>query len=129
MAKNKKSGKGLNVSIMPYGEIANLDSAGRIKKILNIILAGKVVILQGKLRPEEESRLIEDTMALIGHVKGFKGIELAVLATESLNWREKFRNGIARVLVGNRDAMTVIGPASIVKGIKKDPRKLEVMLK
>ena len=114
----KKSVNDLTIHFMPYSEIAHEDGIGRIKKIMGIILKNKIIILQGKLKPEEESRLIEDTMALIGHVKGFKGIELSVLTTQSLNWREKVRNSMARVLVGNRDAITVIGPASIVKGIK-----------
>ncbi len=38
-----------------------------------------MVILQGKLRPEEEIRLIEDTMVMVDHLKGFSGIELAVI--------------------------------------------------
>ena len=41
---------------------------------------------------------------------------------------EKFRIGIARALIGERDSLTIIGPAAIVKEIKKDPRKIEVML-
>ena len=71
----------LILSFMPYGEIQKMESAQRIKKILDIILSGKIVILQGKLTPEEETRLIGDTMAMIGYVKNFKGIELAVIAS------------------------------------------------
>ena len=37
--------------------------------------------------------------------------------------------GMARALVGNRDQLTVVGPASIVKEIKKDPSKIDLMLK
>ena len=114
---------------MPYGEIAELGSAERIKKILNLVLAGKVIVLQGQLKSEEESRLIEDTMALIGHVKGFKGIELAVLENKEEGFGAKFKNGMARVLIGQRNALTVIGPANVVKEIKRNPKKIEVLLK
>jgi len=114
---------------MPYGEIASLGSAERIKKILSLVLAGKVVILQGQLKAEEESRLIEDTMALIGHISGFRGIELAVLENKEEGAGAKFKNSVARMLIGQRNAMTVIGPANIVKEIKRNPKKLEILLK
>jgi len=115
---------------MPYGEIESLDSGDRIKKLLRIILSDKIVILQGKLKAEEEARLIEDTMAMIGHVKGFKGVELAVLSPKKhSSIFGNVKKGLAKFLIGERDAMTVIGPASIVKDIKKDPSKIELMLK
>ena len=90
-----------------------------------------MVILQGRLKPEEESRLIEDTMIMIGNIKGFKGVELAVITqdSEDKSLFEKMKFGIAKALVGQQDALTIIGPASIVKEMKKDPKKLEVMMR
>jgi len=117
---------------MPYSEIAGLESVERIKKLLRIILDNKVVILQGRLRPEEETRLIEDTMIMIGNIKGFKGVELAVISNDNEATRSiwtNFKLGLAKMLVGQQDAMTIIGPATIVKEIKKDPRKLEIMMR
>ena len=75
--------RGLTLHFMPYSEIAKLESVDRIKKLLKIILDNKVIILQGRLEPEEETRLIEDTMILIGNIKGFKGVELAVISQNS----------------------------------------------
>ena len=46
---------------------------------MKIILENKVVVLQGRLKTDEESRFIEDTMIMIGNIKGFKGVELAVV--------------------------------------------------
>ncbi|MBU2053085.1 MAG: DUF2073 domain-containing protein, partial [Nanoarchaeota archaeon] len=76
---NNKLGKikGFSIQFLPYSEIRDLSSNERIRKILNIVLGNNILILQGKLKPEEETRLIGDTMAMIGHVKSFKGIELA----------------------------------------------------
>ncbi len=123
--------KGFTIEFMPYSEIRNLDSGERIKKLLGIILTNRIVILQGRLRPEEETRLIEDTMAMIGHVKNFKGIELAVIGSNDKNIGigVKLSQGFARMLVGDTASMTLIGPASIVKEIKRNPRKIELMLK
>ena len=126
----KRRIKGLSLHILPYAEVRELNISERIKKLLKLVLANKVVILQGRLRPEEEIRLIEDTMAMVDHVKSFKGIELAVIEPDSKNtsFMFKVRKGIAKTLVGDNSAMTVIGPASVVKEIKRDPRKLEVFL-
>ena len=123
--------KGLTLHFMPYSEISSLDTVERIKKLLKIILDNKVVILQGRLRPEEEGRLIEDTMIMIGNIKGFKGVELAVITQDSENKSmiDKMKFGIAKALVGQQDALTIIGPATIVKEMKKDPKKLEVMMR
>ena len=86
--------------------------------------------MQGKLKPEEEVRLIEDTMALIGNIKNFRGVELAVVNpnNENASFFNKFKRGIANALVGQRDALTIIGPASVVKEIKKDPSRIDLFL-
>ena len=120
----------LTIHFMPYDEIAGLNSQERIKKLLKLILGDKIILLQGRLKPEEEARLIGDTMVMIGHVRGFKGIELAVLnPSKSSNVLDDLRKGFAKLLLGERDSMTVIGPASIVRDIKRDPSKLELALK
>ena len=121
----------LTLQFVPYTEIDRLNSVGRIKKLLKIVLQNKIVLLQGRLKAEEEARLIEDTMALVGSVRGFKGIELAVLTNKSgnLNVFSKFRRAFAKMLVGEQDAVTIIGPASIVRDIKRDPSKIELFLR
>jgi len=130
---SKKLGKikGFTIQFLPYSEIRYLDGNDRIRKILDIVLGNNILILQGKLRPEEETRLIGDTMAMIGHVKTFKGIELAVIGGNGEDSIfNKFKKGLANALAGgDLGAVTIIGPATIVKEIKKNPRKIELMLK
>jgi hypothetical protein len=126
----KKTLKGLSLHVLPYSEVKDLSIPQRVKRILGLVLGNKIVILHGRLRAEEEARLIEDTMAMVDHVKGFQGIELAViepdLKQESI--LIKMKHGIAKRLVGDSAALTVIGPASVIKEIKQDPKKLELML-
>jgi len=128
--KDKKQ-KGLSLQVIPYAEVQNLTIAERVKRILNLILDNKIVILQGRLRPEEEARLIEDTMAMVDHIKNFKGIELAIIEPhmKDKDFLTQMKYGIAKKLVGDASALTVIGPASIVKEIKKDPKKIDLMLR
>ena len=130
MEKNKTGRfKGLTIQFMPYSEIENLDSGARIRKILAVVLGNKLVILQGRLKNEEETRLIEDTMAMIGHVKKFKGIELATLNSSSngLGMVGKLKHGLAKAL-GAQEAITIIGPATIVREMKRNPRKIEILM-
>lgn len=122
--------KGFSIQFLPYSEIRDLDSTERIKKILRIVLGNNILIVQGRLKAEEETRLIGDTMAMIGHVTNFKGIELAVI---SGNGKEgflgKMRQGLANAIIrGDLGAVTIIGPATIVKEIKRNPKKIELFL-
>ena len=122
--------KGLSLHVIPFAEVQGLTIAQRVKKILSLVLGNKIVILHGRLRAEEEARLIEDTMALVDHVRNFKGIELAVIEPDLKGGSifVKMKHGVAKKLVGDSNALTVIGPATVVKEIKRDPKKLEVML-
>jgi len=119
----------LTIHFMPYSEIAREDSIGRMKKIMGLVLDQKIIILQGRLRPDEEARLIENSMTLIGNIKGFQGIEVATISgDENATAFEKARKNLARILIGERDSITIIGPATVVKEIKRNPKKLEIML-
>ena len=106
-----------------------LDSSKRIRKVLNIVLGNNILILQGRLGAEEETRLIEDTMAMIGHVKNFKGIELAVISgngNRGGGFFGRFKRNIANSIAGeDLGAVTIVGPATIVKEIKRNPKKIE----
>ena len=119
----------LTLQFVPYSEINHLTSIGKIRKLLNLAKENKIVLLEGRLQKEEETELIKTTMEEIN--KDFKGIELAVLSSKQDNspFFNVIKDKIAKVLIGERDAITIIGPASIVHEIKKDPTKIEMMLK
>jgi len=129
MVKKIRKIKGFTIQFLPYTEIENLKSGERIRKLLNVVLKGIIVILQGRLTIEEEARLIEDTMAMVEHVKNFKGVELAVLNPNSNNLGlvGKMKHGLAKAL-GAQEAITIIGPASIVREMKRDPKKIEILM-
>ena len=128
--KSISKSKGLTIHFMPYSEIAREDTIGRVKKLMSVVLDNKVVILQGKLTAEEEAKLIENSMMLIGNVKNFQGVEIAAISGEGddRGLFDRIRYNIARILVGEQDAITIIGPASVVKDITKNPKKMEMML-
>lgn len=119
----------VTLQIVPYSEIEDLTSVGRIRKLLNIAKENKIALLQGKLKKEEETELIKATMEEIN--KDFKGIELAVIE-EGKDKDAGFnllRKRFVNMLLGDRQGLTVIGPANVVKQIKKDPNKIELLTK
>ena len=120
---------GLVLQFVPYSEIEELGPARRVNKLLDIAKQDKVVLLQGRLKKEEEKDLIEITMEEINNK--FKGIELAVInpKKEESGFFKGIKNGVIDMMLGDRQGFTIIGPATVVKQIKKDPNKIELFAK
>lgn len=116
----------LTLQFVPYNEIEDLGPARRVKKLLDLVKENKIVVLEGRLKKEEEKDLIEITMEEINDK--FKGIELAVISpeTKEKNLFKKIKTSFISFLLGNRYGFTIIGPATIVKEIKKDPNKIQL---
>lgn len=119
----------LTLQFVPHAEIEDLGSARRVKKLIDIVKENKIVLLEGRLKKEEETDLIAIAMEEVD--SKFKGIELAILNPEkkSQNLFKSFKSSVVNVLLGNRTGLTIIGPASIVKEIKKNPDKIELFTK
>ncbi len=130
MVKKKKIGN-LTIRFITQSELSSIDSQKRVKSVLDLVLENKIVIIQGNLSPTEEASLIQSTMALVGRIKDFRGIEIETLhsSEENLNLMSLIKSKLAKALIGDSNSLTIIGPASLVKEIKKDPKKLEFMLK
>ncbi len=107
----------------------DLSPAKKIRKLLNIVKEDKIVFLEGRLSKQEEAELIEKTMESIS--SKFKGIEIAVVYPErkDLDFLKKMKEGLVNSLIGDRQGFTVIGPATVVKEIKKDPNRVLLFTK
>ena len=119
----------LTLQFVPYSDINHLSSIGKIRKLLNLAKENKIVLLEGRLEKEEETELIKVTMEEIN--KNFKGIELAVINTLS-NEEDPFnklKSTMISALMGNRQGFTIIGPAKVIKNIKRDPNKLQILMR
>ncbi|RJQ15627.1 DUF2073 domain-containing protein [Candidatus Woesearchaeota archaeon] len=117
----------LTIQFIPYQELATLDSAKKIAKLLKIVKEQKIVMLEGKLKSSEEAELIKKTMEEIDHK--FMGIEISsIAATEQKAFKEKIRSMLTTLLLGNRQGFTIIGPANLVKEIKRDPDKIHLFI-
>tara|TARA_Y100000310_G_scaffold344894_1_gene460295 strand:- start:3034 stop:3447 length:414 start_codon:yes stop_codon:yes gene_type:complete len=111
---------------IPYQEVENLSSAKRVVKLLNIVKENKIVLMEGRLKKQEEADLIEITMEEISNK--FKGIELSVIYPnkEKQDTMQRVKGVFANVLLGDRLGMTIIGPASVIKRIEQNPDKIEL---
>ena len=120
----------LTLHFVPYNEIRTLSSSARVEKMLDIVNEDKIVILDGKLTKDEEVALIRETMERVSD--RFKGIEIQVWeapgANERSAWRS-FKARLAAMLVPdyNEGGFTIVGPANIIKEIKKDPSKIQLV--
>ena len=118
---------GIGVQILSYSTIKNLDTDKKVKKIIKIIQEGKIVMLEGRLEPKEEYEITKSALKKVND--DFSGIEIGFLSSDSSNnFVEKIKNKILELIAKNRFGITVIGPSKIIKEIKMDPNKLEVLL-
>lgn len=119
----------LTLQFLPYTEIENLTSSKRIAKLLDLVKENKIILLQGRLKSEEEAELIRRTMEEIS--SKFTGIELSVIYPESKNtaFLAKVKQGFINMVLGDRKGMTIIGPANVVEEIKQDPDKIQLFTK
>ena len=58
----------------------------------------------------------------------FKGIELAVIDPKKADagFLGGMRAGVLNIMLGDRQGFTIIGPATVIKEIKRDPNKIEL---
>lgn len=119
----------LTLQFIPYAQIAHMSSNERIEHLLSVVKNDHIIVLEGRLKSEEEANLIQKTMASIS--KKFTGIELSVIfpeqKTESL--LKRLHQNLVNIILGDRRGLTIIGPANVVKEIKQDPEKIQLFTK
>jgi len=124
----KRGSKLLKLQFIPYNEIAELNSVKRINKLLKIVKDEKIILLEGRLKSHEETELISRTMEEINNK--FKGIEISVINPDKSDGKDilqKLKKIVINLMLGYRSGFTIIGPASVIKEIKQDPNKIELL--
>ena len=117
----------LTLQYVPYTEMEVLSSEEKIDHLLDIVRGQSIVLMQGRLKPTEETKLIQRTMETID--KEFKGIEICTIYPEdkSIQALKKVKKEFIKLMMGNREGITIIGPATVIKEIKKDPNKIQLL--
>lgn len=111
----------IRIEFISSSVLNGMDSNARVGYLIKIIRSGSLVVLEERLTPEEEKLLIEETMNIVDD--RFTGIEISSLGGEGSSWRDS----LIRMLGGKTGGLTVIGPAKMIKAIKKDGNKINVL--
>ena len=119
----------LKLQYIPHQEIGNLETNAKIRKILKSVKDDKIILIEGSLAPIEESELIKHTMEHID--RKFKGIEICTIMPrkKKTTFTKMLKTKVGNLLLGKNEGLTIVGPATIVKDIKKDPSKVELLTK
>ena len=119
----------ITFEVISFPEIMGLSSEERINKIVNLAKSGKIALIQGRLPKEEELELVKKAMSYVNNE--FKGIELAVI--EPQNSENGFMYKIRLKLIqlfggGLSQGITLVGPATLIKEVKNNPNKLQLIV-
>jgi hypothetical protein len=110
----------LKIKFLPYEKIKNLNG------ILKELQKDTIIMIDAKLSVEEETEIIKETMKRIS--KKFTGVELSSLSLSDYEKEgtilRRVRNKFVEKLIGKKRGITVVGPAKIIKKIKKNPEEL-----
>src|SRR3989338_3400330 len=116
----------LTLQYVPHHKFMMWYMDEKIRRILKSVKDCKILLIEGRLDHIEESELIKRTMQIIN--KTFKGIEIASIDYEFKgDFLDKLKKDIAHFLLRKRSGLTIVGPATIVKEIRKDPSKIELL--
>jgi hypothetical protein len=113
----------LTLQFIPQMEIQGLTSEQRVNKLLRLVKGNNVILLEGKLKSREEADLIQRTMESIN--KEFRGIEIGTILPKKIN---KIKQALMKFIFNEEKGFTIIGPATIIKEIKQNPGKIQLLM-
>ncbi|MFP8957689.1 DUF2073 domain-containing protein [Natrialbaceae archaeon A-CW3] len=116
---------GVQIDLISGERMDGLASMEKIRMILDGVHDGNIVILEEGLSPDEESKLIEVTMAEISPDE-FNGIEIETYPKSGTR-----DSSLLGRLMGNDDTankLTVIGPANQIETLHKDETLISALV-
>ncbi|WP_435155951.1 DUF2073 domain-containing protein [Haladaptatus sp. DFWS20] len=125
MPEVKKSDDGVQIDLIGGERMSGKTSMEKIRMILDSVHEGNIVILEEGLAPDEESKLIEVTMAEISPDE-FSGIEI-----ETYPRSKTSDSGFLGRLMGRESTsskLTVIGPANQIETLHKDENLISALI-
>lgn len=111
----------LKIKILPYENLKKY----QFNSIFKDLKEDTIILVDAKLKSEEEAQLIKETMKKVS--EKFSGIELSSLELSSgnnINFFEKLKKNFIEIIIGKKRGLTLIGPAKLIRKIKKNPEHL-----
>jgi hypothetical protein len=116
--------QGIKINLISSRKLDSMSSQEKLRFILDQVKNGVVLVLERGLTAVEEIDLIKSTMSEIDH-DTFIGIEMQSYSPNDLEAGSWF----SRILGRSRlPKMSVIGPASLLKPIRKDGNIIQAMI-
>ncbi|NUN11469.1 DUF2073 domain-containing protein [Candidatus Micrarchaeota archaeon] len=112
---------GVNIEFLAGNILKSMNSEEKIDYVLSNVRKDTIIVLEDALTPIEEKQLITQTMKSVS-VK-FTGIEVCTIGRE----QNDLKNQLVKILGGKASGLTIVGPSSIVKKIKRDPDKIRLL--
>lgn len=110
----------IQIEFLSSALLAGKGGKEKIRFIVDSIKDGKILVLEDPLDHSEETKLIEATMKKVS--PSFPGIEISTLGSEA----QDLRTMLIKMLGGKTGGLTVIGPSSLVKQVKRDPMSIRL---
>ena len=117
----KKKDHGIAFNLISRQKILGLTSDEKLNFILKEVKNGKILVLEQGLTPMEQTNLIERTMKEIEH-DTFIGVEMEGYGEDNPTFIQKILG------ISKRPRMTLIGPANLLKMIKKDSDMIQTKI-
>ena len=117
----KKKDEGISVNLVSRQKLEDLSSSEKLKFILAEVQRGKILVLEHGLTPMEQTDLIERTMKEI-EADTFIGIEMEGYSEDKPSFIQRILGFV------KKPRMTVIGPADLLKTIRKDSDMIQTMI-
>lgn len=112
---------GISVNLVSKEKLDEFTSNEKLNFIINEVKKGKVLVLEHGLTPFEQTELIENTMKEIKQ-DTFIGIEMEGYSEDKKTFIQK----LFRII--KKPRMTVIGPADLLKTIRKDSNMIQTKI-
>lgn len=126
MKSKKQNNKKIDLEFIPFENLQKMTMKEKVKYIIKKTQENKILIFDSKLTPQEEVELISETMKFINNK--FKGVEIASLyQNDDAGIINKIKGTIFRYLTGKNRGTSIIGPAKIIREIKRDPDRKSVV--
>jgi len=115
--------EGIMIDLISRESLADMNTAARIRFIIDEVKLGKVLVLERGLNAKEELELIRATMAEIEQ-DSFIGVETPGFSVDLK------RAGLFDRMLGRSPPprMMVVGPAHLLKTIRKDGKVVQAMI-
>lgn len=117
---SSKKPKKIRMDLLSVDSLKHLEAGQKVDHILDKVRQNHLVILDGRLPPNEELMLVQQTMGNVAD--DFSGIEVCTIERDINKYQEmlqKLLQSIIKKQPATASGLTFVGPSKIVKQIKR----------